>query len=474
MKRIARIILVLVLVTSMIFTAVGCGGKEPASSDANDDFFADSENIIDTGSEDANSNNSGDGSGQGETTQNPSNNVNSVGGKTWAEVLANMPKNLKGTTIDFYNWNPQSEYGGVSTVLRNFEKETGIKVNWITMNYSVYQTKLAALVASDEAPDVARTNTPVSYNMQSFQPLDATKFDFSDAAWDKVLMKDYTINGKQYATNLNNTHLAGYEVMFYNKSLLDKYDMENPYQLWKDGKWTWNKFLDMCKEFKKESNADYAAGALGWGSYTQLFGVNGPMKYDGTKYVSMLDDSNFLRVTQEVADLHNTDKLFLEWGLEEFDAGKILFWGGGAIHGRRLNAYFSNLKNSGAVYSVPMPSIDGQEKYYQGVFEYEAYAVVKGAKNPEAVPYFLRYFLDPANYDMGAFFINNQMKEVYDWCAKQTNKIWTMGYFDRINRYDFDGIRSMKGNQVISFVDSHEYAVTQRVNEMNDALEKLK
>ena len=72
--------------------------------------------------------------------------------------------------------------------------------------------------------------------IQNMQPLSVSKFDFKDEAWDQNMMKNLTFGGKTYGTTLQNTHISGVYVMFYNKALIDKYNYEDPYKLWKKGK----------------------------------------------------------------------------------------------------------------------------------------------------------------------------------------------------------------------------------------------
>lgn len=473
MKKALRTILSLFLVLTMVVTIAACGNEQPSSSDSasvGDDFFTDEENMV---SGDTNSASDSD-TPSNDTQETPV--ENETKGKSWDDVLAAMPKSLRGTTIDVYNWNSMTEYSGAPLVIQNFEKETGIKVNWITANYDDYNTKLAALVASDEAPDVARTRTPNAIGMRSFQPLSAAKYDFSDEAWNKTLMEAYSVNGKAYATSLSNTHIGSAVMMFYNKSLIDNYDLEDPYKLWKQGKWTWDKFIDMCKDYKSDSGASFAAACNNWEMFASCFNVPGPVGFSGTKYYSLLNDTNFVKVTQNLADLFNKDKLLAAGYPENFDRGECLFYASGAVSARRKNSYFASLKNAGTLYAVPMPTIEGQSKYYQGMHEYEAYAVVSGAENATAVPYFLRYFLDAANYDMNSFFCNKQTLEVYNWCMAQENVSWPTYYggggFFEVD--DFAKITTQQGNQIKSFIDSNSASIEKRVKDLNNALAKLK
>ena len=471
MKTTMKRTLTLLLAVIMLLAVAGCGSKSDSTSEAtaNDDFFADDVTVVENS----------DGNESGSSENNPGGEAavpqeNKVGGKSADEVLASMPKNLKGTKLTVYNWNPASEYTGAPTVIQDFEKKTGVKVEWKTINFEVYTTRLAALIASGDSPDLVRTRTPSSQRLMSFQPLSATKFDFSDAAWDQTLMKDYSVNGVAYATSLKNTHLGSVAMMFYNKSLINKYDLENPYTLWKNGKWTMSKFISMCKEYKSLSNEAFSCVGWTYNAWNQLYGVSGPIGYDGTKYFSNLTNNKYLTSTIEVADYFNTSKIFGEGRAEIFDANRSLFYAGASVYARRKNAYFGSVKAAGSFYAVPMPSIDGQSTYYQPRDEYEAYAIAKGAKNPEAAPYFLRYFLDGSNYDLSNFFCNKQNLEVYNWCMSQPNTIWSLGDGgDNFNNRE-NGIYSKQGNQIKSFIDSNAAEIDQMVKTYNEALANLK
>ena len=53
--------------------------------------------------------------------------------------------------------------------------------------------------------------------------------------------------------------------------------------------------------------------------------------------------------------------------------------------------------------------------------EYEAYGIPAGAKNALAACYFLRYYLDAANYDESTFFADKTILEVYKSLRANTN-----------------------------------------------------
>lgn len=448
MKQIFTKILSLMLVGILTFGLIGCGSQETSK-----------------GGKD-NSTNNGTSGGEG---------------SSWEEVLADIPDELRGTKITVCNWNSINEYPGGATAIKEFTELTGIEVEWQVENYATYLSKLASMVASGEVPDVVRMRSPLVSNYISMQPLSTTGFDFSDAAWDQWVMDSYSVDGEAYGVNLANTHLSTPVMMLYNKALITKYDLEDPYTLWKNGQWTYDKFVQIMKDFKAETNADYVCSFYDYSEFSAMWGVEGPVKYDGTTYASNLDDSKFVSTTQTIADLINTDHLLARWKPDEFDQGKILFWTGSAIYARRQNAYFENVKSAGSLQVVPMPTVEGEEEYVMYT-EVEAYGIPKGAKNASAVPYFLRFFLDRTNYDMESFFSSSQAQEVYDHCVNVENKLWTSLYGKEYGFYDDDtsqdafseALLNATGAQVLTALDSNAAVIDQRIQRYNEQLSTVK
>ncbi len=480
MKNTLKTLLALAMVLCMLFTVAGCGdkGKEKETEQqVNSNFFEDveSQNQSATNNSSEEETTSDTQSSQQGTTSTVIPDENKIGGKPWKDVLAGMPKNLRGTKVVMYNWNPATEYTGAPAVMDNFKKQTGITVEWRTIAYAQYFTKLPALIASGEnIPDMARSRGPVPSWVQNYEPLSKAKYDFTDKAWDKNMLDLYTFNGKQYAATLQNTHIGSINLMFYNKALIDKYDFEDPYKLWKAGKWTWDKYIEMCEDAKEEGCSSGSNGEGHMPTYLTTWGISGAISYNGKTYNSNWKNKDFLTVHQLLGDLYNKDKLFAFGGEETFNDGKVLFSIGTAVHARKKNSYFGNLKNANTLYFVPMPSHPELKKYYQGHGEAEAYGIPKGAPNPTAVPYFLRFFLDGANYELSTYFGNKQNLEVYNWCMSQKNKVYAYGYPEELGKIDEKGIQAQTGAQMKSFIDSNNGKANQMVKQYNDDVKKIK
>lgn len=473
MKKNFRSIMALLLAIMMLF-AVGCGEKTVTSEPANtnDDFFGIDENTI-AGDEQVS-----DTSSENEGTSSAAK-PNKTGGKAWKEVLSSMPKSLRGTTIKIWNWNPTSEYQGAAGVIEKFQRQTGITVKWQTVNFDQYQSQLTAAVASGDVPDLARTRTTNPVILQNFQPLSVSGYDFTDVAWDQQALSDYSYNGKTYAAALKNTHLGTVNILMYNTALIDQYDLEDPYQLWKNDKWTWDKFIDICRKFKKASNAKCAASSFGMEPWFNIYGMLGPIERQNGKFVNISTSTKFVNLAQKMAQLTVEEELIkVNITSDSFEKGETLFFGDGAIFARSKNAYFASLKQAGTLSAVPFPQTEGQDKYYVGSGEYEAYGIVKGAKNAKAAPYFLRYFLDAENYDMSAFFSSKQVLDVYNWSMEQSNRVASVG-FSPLNGEDYDQdwtgqLCKTTSGQMKTFLESNSNIIDVRIKNMNKAIDALK
>lgn len=333
---------------------------------------------------------------------------------TWKQVLAQMPTNLKGTTLNIYSWNEAKIVTGALDVIKKFEQETGIKVKWTVGSYNEYKTEIDALQKSGKAPDIIRLKNIDISIISLLQPLSETKYNFNDEAWDSRVMNAYTVKNKCYGANLKNTLLQQPTVMYYNRNLISKYDLEDPYTLWKKGKWTWNKMIEMCEIYHEEADD----GCVPWGTATLLdyctMKGQSLVKYDGYKFSNNVNNSTLISAIQQTCKWIEDGITSSKWyDIDTFDAGRMLFHSNSIIGARATHNYFPSLKRDNALGVVPMPRIDGQNTFYQNYHELEGYGIPRGASNAKAVPYFLRYYLDSANYKEDTFFTDATVLAAY-------------------------------------------------------------
>lgn len=394
-----------------------------------------------------------------------------------------FPASIKGTTIQVFNWNPPTEYTELPSLISAFEKASGCKVNWIVSAYSDYNVELAARVAANNAPDVIRFTGANVAELELAQPLSNTGYDFSGSEWDQALMDYYTVNGKCYATNRANSFVNSPYLIAYNKDLVGRYDFEDPYTLWKNGKWTMEKFVDMCKEYYKITGVQ-GAQLYKYDSYLLNCGYQGIISYKDGRYSSNMSDQKCLSIwqkcykwTEEGAFQHKN------WDQVGFLNGKYLFMEVMAIHLRTANSYYSDLISTGSLGVVPWPtaiSSDSSIKYTT-FGEYEAYGIAKGAKNAKAVPYYLSYVLNSDNLsNKNGYFYSTEALEVYQSAMSNPNRImhtrYPDGQMDSCSSIDsvYYGIRSQTQAQLSTFLSSNKSSVDTFVNGLNKRLSALK
>ena len=385
MKTKAIKLIALLAAAVMVFTLAGCGGGGSSSTPDSSDT----------------------GNAGGEKG----------GYKTWEEIKATIPADAKGKTIEFFTWNQVTDVTGAPEVVENFEKETGIKINFNVNSGTIddYMTKIIARVASQESPDIVRLRGTELGVLQVLQDLNTMDYDFSDEAWDTRISDIYTFGGKTYATTMRNTLLHQPRVMIYNKNLISKYDLEDPYTLWKQGKWTWEKFEEICQIYNDETeDSCYAWTSYRWAECPDAFG-SAMIKREGDTFVSNVTDANLLRGWQYMTELRVegiTNNI--RFDRPNFENNKVLFFTESPIGVRRTHYYFKNLKAAGAVAMVPVPTFEGGLGNDTVILsEVEAYGIPQGAPAGSLAPYFMRYYLDAENYDEKTFFADPTMLDVY-------------------------------------------------------------
>ena len=376
-------------------------GAADTSADSSESQTSTSSKTEDTVSENTVSNN--------QTTQ------NSTNGLSWDEIKAKIPSSAKNKTIKVLSWNEVTDVTGAENVIANFTKETGIKVDWeVVSTFDGYSTKVAALVASKNSPDVVRLRDLDMGLIQVLQPMEDLGYDFTDAAWDSRVSKHYTFKSNLYAVNMRNTLLQQPRTLIYNTNLIGKYDLEDPYTLWKKGEWTWDKFEEICKIFTEETDDTHLAWtSYRWADAADVYGVS-LIKRSGDTFSENFTDAKLIKGWQTMTSF--VEKGYtnnVRFDRNNFENGKILFFTESPIGVRRTHYYFTPLKKTGSLKVVPLPTVSGgTTATIMG--EVEAYGVPQGAPNAELVPYFLRYYLDANNYDKDTFFVNKTVLDVYE------------------------------------------------------------
>ena len=389
-----------------------------------------------------------------------------------------VPEELKGTTVKFATWIDHTTTEA-SYALSNFEKVTGIKVEWVEIPQGTYLEKLASLVASGDAPDVyVENNNFFPKTLTISKPLNEIKsIDMEDPIWDKGYFNFSTFNGKTYQCNTRNSVWQTVNLLFYNKKVFEENGLKTPDDYIAEDNWTLDSLTEMLREFC-DLDGNNSGGAMPTSFLAKAFGTDIVYMKDG-KFVSGLNDKNFNTVYSKT--------------LEMIDDG--LIGGSAAAFMKGTNAIYATdsygLKKSGyfkgsdpEIYGyAPIPTnadVDSKVSSH-----YRAYGVLSGAKNPEGAGYFLRYFLDPYNYNWNDIFLDESAMEFYlencadvDFEKKQfgfnTCMTTLMGYTGYEGSYKWENaLNRAQVSQWQTVASSITNEVNTAIGKANDILAKL-
>ena len=145
--------------------------------------------------------------------------------------------------------------------------------------------------------------------------------DFENDCWNQMFADSLEIDGKLfYATGAITTNsYEAVRLFMFNKTLLEKYKLEDPYQLVRDGKWTFDKMNEMASQASADLNGDAQMTVddqygLGWqnsvGAQPFFFGAGemvSKLNKDGLPEFS-LDSERFTDIYNKIRDtISNTD-----------------------------------------------------------------------------------------------------------------------------------------------------------------------
>lgn len=264
--------------------------------------------------------------------------------------------------------------------------------------YEARYDRLSTLIASDESPDIypfAIDDFPYGILMNRYQAVDEI-VDFNSAKWapTKDLNDQFALKGKHYAAFWTFT-LS--DLLWYRKSNIDAIGKDDPQEMFLNGTWDWDAFLDIAREWQKtgtESDPRFAVD--GWSADTDfLISTGVPLiGNDGGKLVSNLRKSEVERVitglitTLQQENLRYPRHELNDWQYNPAAWGKdqILFFADGTWrYEDDLQVFGKKYKwPAGDIKVVPFPKDPNADKYYVQI-KVDVPMWVKGSKNKEGV-----------------------------------------------------------------------------------------
>jgi ABC-type glycerol-3-phosphate transport system substrate-binding protein len=218
--------------------------------------------------------------------------------------------------------------------------------------------------------------------------------DFDKPLWKDVkdINDSMLWDGKHYLAIVQST---GDKVgVAYNKKTIEEAGLDDPADLYYDGKWDWDAFESMLQSFVDVDKQHY--GIDGWWFEFALMNTTGvpPVSIENGKLVSNIGDPAMERVQNWIYDLYNTNCIAIGVGdygwtahPEYIGEGKLLFYPVG-LYELYCEESTWKKKYGDDVFFVPMPKDPKADEYYIPV-GVESYCFVKGGQNPQGVAKYL-------------------------------------------------------------------------------------
>lgn len=490
----------LLLVSVMLLSA--CGGKEkdPNESESNASTASDTvsedgvggDSSTDTGSGGSNGlatgsnggGNTGGNTGGGNTGGNNGGGTTQTGSTVFAkDYLSTIPASVKQKGVHVLMWREFDSYE--KQVVDAFQKKTGMKVRTTITTEDEYVTKLISLVTGSDAPDVFMMDTDFfpTAALKVGAALNKTTFRLDDPIWYKSYMDAFAINGNYYSVAVNGSFSCedtNY-VTYYRPSVLKASGITTmPYDLYKQGKWTWDKELEYARTIKKNNSKVTPISIQDKDLYMLSAGTNF-VSFDGKQFTNNLKS---LSASSPIVDAwkqyttivqENLNSKYIAYG--EFAKAKIGLMTG-IVYGITKDGWFKTglVGSLDDICIVPMAGKTAATAHVPVIPK--TWACAKSAKNQEGAAFFLRYFLDPANTNQ-SFYINNQCKEVFQLItsSKAKKTLPYKGAVNYVNKWAyFDVVEAVGATtpaNVYSVLDSKKSSLDGGINRVNAELKRI-
>lgn len=220
------------------------------------------------------------------------------------------------THLRYMAWGNPDQLATEEELLRRFnERNPDLHVTLLKVPGSAYRNKLILMFASRTAPDVARVDHydfPQLVRRGYFHDLTelgAADKDFHEADFIPWTLEECRFDGRLHGLNA----LPGGNILYYNRTILEKAGVEDPYKLWKQGEWTWARLREHCLAATKRRR-DGVPEQMGLqfpGLVNQaplLYGYGAEMLDAGHKKC-LLDSPEAIQAYQFLLDLRFVDRV---------------------------------------------------------------------------------------------------------------------------------------------------------------------
>lgn len=356
-----------------------------------------------------------------------------------------------------------------------------------------------SVMASDNAYDASLMGaydvSTLAYNNYLLDlAADVPHLDLSKPWWDQKANQDLAMRGKMYYTtgDISTIDNDCTFCILFNKSLINKYDLDDPYALVRDGKWTIDKFIEMASTLSQDVNGDskFDENDL-YGLCVWQDSMMGMVNATGGKFASV-NDKGELELT---LNTERNQTMFAKWielagnqniAYSIFHSGdniEAMFANDQVMFYTRYLCIIKKYRNMDTDFGLmPYPKYDeAQEEYFHTVAPYGCSfmcvpTVVEDldmtGRVLEAMACESMYTVTPAYYDItleGKTLRDDESSEVLDIILG--SRVFDLGQFYQVGGYNEEimNLYRNKKTDFMSMVEKHAKKATKKLDEINEA-----
>jgi len=208
--------------------------------------------------------------------------------------------------LEYWMWDPNFAEQEQAMIDRYEADHPNVKINLTALDPKSYWTKLAAMAATKNMPDVfnMHPNSVEDFVDQSalLDLTDMIKKDFQkDEYFWSVMESSFSINDRYYGVPFA---WVG-SLLYYNKDMFDKYGVEYP----SEG-WDWNEFLEKAKALTQDTDGDGKTDQFGYSIFSRYAVYDGWILQNDGDYLNRTNltwepDNNAREAIEFIYDLAN-------------------------------------------------------------------------------------------------------------------------------------------------------------------------
>lgn len=287
-----------------------------------------------------------------------------------------------------YDINP-SNNDDRSVALTLFEDTYGGKVKWIQTTSATKFDDLANKIMSGDQVDMFPYEwscLPNGVSKDQYEPLD-DYINLDDDLWSdvKYMAESLSYKGKHYVIPYA---ISDPVCIQYSRELMQEEGLDDPYELYQKGEWTWDTFMEMMEKFVNNADdGEERFGINGWFGQAVVQSTGKTIvTYDGSKFANNITDPQIEKaelLLQQIAQENLYDPSWKSYFPED---GLTLFYAMGGT----WSLGESNGKNpDGDIMIVPFPKDPDADKYY-ACANYAAKMLVKNSQLGDAVATYIK------------------------------------------------------------------------------------